>query len=218
MEKETKPNLNAKNIRERLAWAKKYEDYTIADWRRVIWSDETKINRFCSDGRTWAWIRDNEPLQDRLIKQTKKHGGGSIMIWSCISCIGVGWMCKIDSIMDKEVYGTILRDELRKTVKLVCQETRLRTNQIIFQQDNDPKHTSGMVKDYLKKQKFVVMDWPSQSPDLNPIEHMWALVKRRLNDYDTPPSGMQELFERVTDVWYHKITKEECLNVIHGVI
>lgn len=217
MEKETKPNLNAKNIRERLAWAKKYEDYTIADWRRVIWSDETKINRFCSDGRTWAWIRDNEPLQDRLIKQTKKHGGGSIMIWSCISCIGVGWMCKIDSIMDKELYGTILRDELRKTVKLVCQETGLRTNQIIFQQDNDPKHTSGTVKDYLKKQKFVVMDWPSQSPDLNPIEHMWALVKRRLNDYDTPPSGMQELFERVTDVWYHKITKEECLNVIDSM-
>jgi hypothetical protein len=50
------------------------------------------------------------------------------MIWSCISCIGVGWMCKIDSIMDKELYGTILRDELRKAVKLVCQETGLRTN------------------------------------------------------------------------------------------
>jgi hypothetical protein len=63
------------------------------------------------------------------------------------------------------------------------------------------------------------MDWPSQSPDLNPIEHMWALVKRRLNDYDTPPSDMQELFERATDVWYHKITKEECLNVIdRGII
>jgi transposase len=61
------------------------------------------------------------------------------------------------------------------------------------------------------------MDWPSQSPDLNPIEHMWALVKRRLNDYDTPPSSMQELFERVTDVWYYKITKEECLNVIDSM-
>ena len=55
------------------------------------------------------------------------------------------------------------------------------------------------------------------SPDLNPIEHMWALLKRRLNEYDTAPKGMNELFERITDTWYKKITKEDCLKVIDSM-
>jgi transposase len=52
-EKKEKPMLSAKNIKARLAFAKKHKDWTIDDWKRVIWSDETKINRFCSDGRAW---------------------------------------------------------------------------------------------------------------------------------------------------------------------
>ncbi|KAG1438246.1 hypothetical protein G6F55_013975 [Rhizopus delemar] len=54
IEKPKKPLLSAKNIRKRLSWCMAHKDWTIDDWKRVIWSDETKINRFNSDGRTWA--------------------------------------------------------------------------------------------------------------------------------------------------------------------
>ncbi|KAG1324523.1 hypothetical protein G6F63_012551 [Rhizopus arrhizus] len=177
-----------------------HKDWTIDDWKRVIWSDETKINRFNSDGRTWTWIRSGESLKSHHVKMTVKHGAGSIMLWSAITYAGVGWMCKINGNMDKELYKEILEDELERTIEYGVNRLGFERHQVIFQHDNDSKHTSKVVKEYLQKQSYTVLQWPAQSPDLNPIENMWSLLKRRLNDYETAPKGMNELYERVTKV------------------
>ncbi|KAG1191811.1 hypothetical protein G6F70_009278 [Rhizopus microsporus] len=104
--------------------------WTIEDWRRAIWSDETKINRFNSDGRAWAWVRDGSSLQPKQVKQTVKHGGGSIMVWSAISVAGPGWLCKIDTTMDKELYVSIIQDELARTIDDTAAESGLKVNQL----------------------------------------------------------------------------------------
>ena len=122
------------------------------------------------------------------------------MLWSAISCAGVGWMCNIDSIMDKGLYQDILEDELNQSIDFMCDKLGLKRDQVWFQQDNDPKHKAKSVMEYLSKQDYQVMQWPSQSPDLNLIENMWSLLKRRLNEYSSPPKGMNELHERVQEV------------------
>lgn len=212
VEKVSKPLLSKANIKKRLMFAKRHKHWTLDDWRRVIWSDESKVNRLCSDGRQWCWIRESTQLQDRQVKPTVKHGGGNIMVWGCITAEGPGFLCKIDNTLDQTLYKEILAGELQQTIDWY----HLDKSKIIFQHDNDPKHTAKSVTEWLQQNEMDVLTWPPQSPDLNPIEHVWALLKRRLNAYERPASGMVELWERIQETW-NAISKEDCEKVIESM-
>ncbi|KAG0753164.1 hypothetical protein G6F29_012695 [Rhizopus arrhizus] len=83
------------------------------------------------------------------------------MLWSAITYAGVGWMCKIDGNMDKTLYKEILEDELERTIEYGVNRLGFERHQVIFQHDNDPKHTSKVVKEYLQKQSYTVLQWPA---------------------------------------------------------
>lgn len=102
-------------------------------------------------------------------------------------------MCKIDGSMDKHLYIEILEDHLQKSVEFYGKDL----DDMVFQRDNDPKHKAKTVQAWLREQNIEVLDWPAQSPDLNPIEHPWVELKRRVSDYDEMPKFMAQLWERV---------------------
>ena len=77
------PFLSKKHQIARLDFAEKYQYWTVEDWKRVVWSDETKISRMGSDGRKWVWKQKGEGLSERLVQGTQKFGGGSLMLWRC---------------------------------------------------------------------------------------------------------------------------------------
>lgn len=207
-----KPLRTRRHRLNRLHWAESHAQWTVDDWKKVLWSDETKINRLGSDGRQWVWGRKGEPLNDRRVKTTVKFGGGSVIAWGCMGWNGVGRIVKIDGKMDAQLYCEILEDDLLGSME----ELGLDRGGTIFQQDNDPKHTSKMAKKWFKNSQIQVMSWPAQSPDLNPIEHLWHHVKCKLADFNDPPTSVDALWNRIQDVW-SEIDPEVCQNLIRSM-
>lgn len=194
------PEISDENAKDRLRWCKNKIDWTLEDWKRVIFTDEARINRFNSDGFIWCWKKDNEEIKPRHTKKTRKHGDDRIMIWCTISWSGVGWLCKIEGNINSELYKTIVDDDLEKSIDDMCRKLKLRRNQVILQQDNDSKHTSTLMKKHFETKEYRVMSWPAQSTDLNSIENMCRLLKIRLNEYDTPPEGMNDIWKRTQEI------------------
>lgn len=210
--KKKKPLLSLRHRRSRLDFALQYQYWTMEDWKRVIFSDETKINRLGSDGRKWAWKFAGEGLTDRLVEPTLKFGGGSVMVWGCMSWKGRGEACKIDSRMDGDLYVKILEENLQESIRSLNKPN----SEIIFQQDNDPKHTCKKAKAWFNAHNIQVLSWPAQSPDLNPIEHLWQHLQKQLAGHPTPPSGMEELWERIQEEWF-KIPESYCQELVESI-
>ena len=107
-----------------------------------------------------------------------KHGGGGVMVWGCMSAAGVGNLVFIDGIMDHRVYMTILNNNL----KVSAQNLGI-LNNFVYYQDNDPKHTATNVRLWCLYNCPQTLKTPPQSPDLNPIEHIWKELEVRIRSH-----------------------------------
>jgi transposase len=211
--KQKRPLLKKVHHQNRLKFAQNHANWTVEDWKRVLWSDETKINRIGSDGRVYTWKKRGEGLSDRTTSPTVKHGGGNnLMVWGCMGWNGVGMLVEVQGIMNAEQYCDILDAGVVESFESL----EMAEEERIFQQDNDPKHTSRRATKWFEDNDIQVLDWPAQSPDLNPIEHLWVHLKKALQGYPKPPSGVHELWSRLEEEW-NKIPPEVCQRLIESM-
>ncbi|KAI0991949.1 hypothetical protein K3495_g16238 [Podosphaera aphanis] len=100
--KPKKPALTARHWKARLDFALRHKEWTIEDWKKVVWFDKTKINRICSDGINYTWQKDKQLPNDSITIQTVKFGGGNVMIWACMTWSGPGAMVQVMGRMDTQ--------------------------------------------------------------------------------------------------------------------
>jgi hypothetical protein len=118
---------------------------------------------------------------------------------------GVGKLIEVQGSMNAQQYCDILDDGVVESFE----KLEVPVAERVFQQDNDPKHTSKMASQWFEDNDIQVLVWPSQSPDINPIEHLWVHLKSTLQKYPTSPKGVHELWDRVEVEW-NEIAAEAC--------
>jgi len=208
-----KPLLSKVQKKKRLAWAKKYKSWTKKDWEKVLFSDESPFTLFPNSGKLYVRRRVGEEFLDECISPTVKFGGGKIQVWGCFSYCGAGSLYRIKGRMNGADYRSILKHRMAPHHKELKQREGV---DFIFQHDNDPKHKSHVAQNYLRNQNYTVLDWASQSPDMNPIENLWNLVKRAIYQRIDRASSLDDLFDIVKEEW-EKIPLAAMRTLVHSM-
>ena len=197
------------NKAKRLKFARGYATEPETFWNKVIWSDESKFELFRSKGKVIVWRKNGTAVMPKYLTPTVKYGGGSVLVWGCMSAAGVGKLVFIDGIMDQYVYKTILQRNLIASARKLNIE-----DDFIFQHDNDPKHTAHSVTDWLDIHIENVLEWPAQSPDLNPIEHLWDILDKKLRQHAI--TNIPQLKSVIETEW-NEISADETSNLVNSM-
>ncbi|CAB4487994.1 unnamed protein product [Rhizophagus irregularis] len=168
-----KPAMTEAHCQARLEWAYEHENWTERKWKRVLFSDESTFTQFQQGRQGMVWHEPGEELNPDCISVTVKHSP-SKMFWGCFSWSGLGPIVPLN--------GSV-------------------TGQTHAQEDNAAPHRSRVATAARKNAEIVTLDWPAQSPDINPIENIWAEMKMMIRRRSPPLSSISVLMEYVTDAW-----------------
>ena len=203
-----KPLLSAKNKSDRLTFCRKYLDWTKDDWHKVMFSDESTVSQYYNYN-----CRVRRPVGQRYNARyticSVKHPK-TVMFWGSISAKGCGalWLMPAGTTINSNIYLEILKDKLPLWMR--------RHQCTVFQQDGAPCHKARIVKQWLASENITLLDpWPGLSPDLNPIEQCWVMVKKKVNELK--PTSQQDLIDKLQLVWVQQVTPEYCLSLVESM-
>ena len=131
-----KPFLSEVNAQARRKYALSKRQWTADQWLKVMWSDESPLHLFPKCGKVYVRRQPGEKFQHQCLKPTVKHGGGSIMIWGCVSGAGMGKLKRLEGKINAQADYRILRHQMGSNMKL--QGGR---HLFIFMHDNASVHS-----------------------------------------------------------------------------
>ncbi|KAL4509432.1 hypothetical protein ABPG72_018363 [Tetrahymena utriculariae] len=171
------------------------------DIQKIIFTDESKL--FCQkQGIHFVRVLKGSKIPHKYFRKTSQnHGGLELMVWGSIGFEGGQRLIRINERLNGESYKKILDENLIETGLI---------DDRILQQDNAAVHSSKAVKQYLESEGIELLNWPSQSPDMSPIENVWAWVKNQLEINKNKIQNQDQLWRQAQTAFF----SEACTNLI----
>ncbi len=176
----TEPLLNKKHRQKHLTWAKEKKNWTVAQWSKVLFSDESKFCISFGNQGPRVWRKSGEAQNPRCLKSSVKFPQ-TVMIWAAMSSAGVGPLCFLS-----KVHSQFSHLPGNFSTSCTSADKLYGDADFIFQQDLAPAHTAKGTKSWFNDHDVTVLDLPANPPDLNPIENLLSRGR-----WETPDPTMQ---------------------------
>lgn len=154
-----------------------------------------------------VWRMKQEAFDKECLKRSVKFAA-CVMVWGCMSAEGPGKLCIVYEKVNSQIYQEILE------YYMIPSSEDLFEDDFIFQQDVAPPHISVSTKNWFRQRNIQVLPWPPNSPDINPLENLWRIMKKKLQE--NPPASKTELVARIKSVWAN-IDKNVCKHLVYSM-
>lgn len=201
--------LSTSHREKRVLWCQEHLNWTIDQWKNVIFSDESTFYVLKRKNLCKIWRLEKEKLLPECLELANTGDGGKLGVWGGICGFGKTTAKIYDENMNGNLYCDVLKQELKEFMNKFP-----KNNRPMFQHDLAPWHTANIVKDQISKLKLKMLDWAPKSPDLNPIEMLWSIIDKRLAA--KPIYSKSELKDRLQEEW-NNIDQDLCIKLVESM-
>ena len=196
--------LTPEHKAKRLQWAREYANWEERDWRHVIWSDEAYVVLGDQKGSVYVTHTKDEEFNNDCVIPKFKQSSLQIMVWGCMMKGKKGPLVVLEypggpggGMTAAQYWEQVLESVLWE----FWQDMSKERGEVFFQQDGASAHRAKVMKAWLKSKGIKIFPHPACSPDLNPIEHLWHLLKEIIRGLKHAPTTIEGLKEAVTQAW-----------------
>ncbi|GFX22094.1 transposable element Tcb2 transposase [Trichonephila clavipes] len=180
--------LTSVHKRAPLNWSLKHQHWSVGEWANVMFSDESRFSLSSDSRRVKIWRERGARFEPRNITERHHFPSRGVMVWAGIMMDG---RTDLHFFNTEPVTAQRYRDEvLEPYVHLFRGAVG---PDFIFMDDNAPYHRAVLIDDFLETENIQRMSWLANSPDLNPIEHVWDMLGRQIAALSHPSSSVTEL-------------------------